>query len=148
MLPAWIDHTVEFSRIKIVGWVERSETRRNTASGAHGGFRCALPRRPHPPYNSRFFIQPNHLDGLQSLFRPVRRADRGLAIIDALLVQEAGLLAAVCQRPGNTSRRSELIAYERTVSQHTAIGFDVDLLQIRSDTKTGIEALLIEIDIQ
>jgi hypothetical protein len=40
-----------------VGWVERSETRRNTASGAHSGFRCAPLGGP---------TLPNHLDDLLS----------------------------------------------------------------------------------
>jgi hypothetical protein len=57
-VPQRVDHPDDLSGIGIkVGWVERSETRRNTASGAHGGFRCALP-------TLRFFIQQIHLDGL------------------------------------------------------------------------------------
>jgi hypothetical protein len=41
----------------LVGWVERSETRRALQMRCSGGFRCALP-------TLRFFIQPNHLDDL------------------------------------------------------------------------------------
>jgi hypothetical protein len=36
----------------LVGWVEQSETRRSYVREIHGGFRCALPRRPHPPYGA------------------------------------------------------------------------------------------------
>jgi hypothetical protein len=41
----------------LVGWVERSETRRALQMRRSGGFRCALP-------TLRFFIQSNHLDDL------------------------------------------------------------------------------------
>jgi hypothetical protein len=39
-----------YAKLRIVGWVEQSETRHVLQMRGSGGFRYALPRRPHPPY--------------------------------------------------------------------------------------------------